>query len=291
VIPRAYIHVGGPARSGKTAFIEAILKATDELLVARCHRKDRLKEPHETEPHGHPELRRYRDAGARGVAAFEFPSADDGHDAFFMTELMADYSRGVIVEGDNPLAYLDVDIFIAPPPSAGEQLFVKRHRDSSVKDRATIARWREMLAETEGVARWMGEVMGVPAGGIFKEKPQIVESSRAKLLETLEAAAKARPAMPTEQWVIADRYRGIENAGLVVVNVRSSAERTAGEALVADLSRLRKDDELFTDILGVHGHRTPITSVVANLRNPDDPGRKKAIARVRRGMRTALSKL
>lgn len=37
VIERALIHVAGPARSGKTAFIEAMLAGSDALvLAARC---------------------------------------------------------------------------------------------------------------------------------------------------------------------------------------------------------------------------------------------------------------
>ena len=40
----------------------------------------------------YPELRRYRQAGARR-RPFRFPGDGSGHDAFFMTELMTDYSK------------------------------------------------------------------------------------------------------------------------------------------------------------------------------------------------------
>jgi hypothetical protein len=53
-----------------------------------------------------------------------------------------------------------------------------------------------------------------------------------------------------------------------------------------DLARLRKDDALFKDILGWGGHRTPITAVVANIADGRDAGRKKAVARVRRAIRS-----
>jgi len=52
--------------------------------------------------------------------------------------------------------------------------------------------------------------------------------------------------------------------------------------LLVDLARLRKDDAPFNDILGTRGYRTPITTVVANMADPRDAGRKKAVARVRR---------
>lgn len=68
MIERAYIHVGGPAGTGKTTFVEAVLEACDEpILAARCVRNDSLRTSWETNPQRHPELRRYREAGASGV--------------------------------------------------------------------------------------------------------------------------------------------------------------------------------------------------------------------------------
>ena len=72
-------------------------------------------------------------------------------------------------------------------------------------------------------------------------------------------------------------------------NVRRATEREAAERLVADVVRLREDGALFKDIIGLRGSRTPITAVVANLADPDDPGRKKALARVRRALRSSSS--
>ena len=84
---------------------------------------------------------------------------------------------------------------------------------------------------------------------------------------------------------IAERYAGIQHAQMVIVNIRAVRERRASEQIVADIVRLRKDKELFDDILGFRGSKLPITAVVANLTDPDDPGRKKALARVRRALR------
>jgi len=43
MIERAFVHVGGPAGSGKTTFIEAMLAGAGTLtLVARCLRDDTL---------------------------------------------------------------------------------------------------------------------------------------------------------------------------------------------------------------------------------------------------------
>jgi len=56
-----------------------------------------------------------------------------------------------------------------------------------------------------------------------------------------------------------------------------------------DLARLRTHKEPFRDILGVRGSRVPITAVVAGLAATHDPGRKKALARVRRTIRSRSS--
>ena len=70
----------------------------------------------------------------------------------------------------------------------------------------------------------------------------------------------------------------------MVVNIRAEAERPRAEELVADVGRLRKEPALFEDILGTRGTRIPVTAVVANLTDPEDRGRRKAVARVRRAL-------
>src|SRR2546428_12683367 len=96
------------------------------------------------------------------------------------------------------------------------------------------------------------------------------------------------PPRPVEHWAVSVRFQGIQRAGLVVVIVRDPAERPPAEQLLVDLARLRNDDALFNDILGTRGHRTPITAVVANISDPRDAGQKKAIARVRRTIRSQV---
>jgi hypothetical protein len=161
------------------------------------------------------------------VALFAFPENDIGSDAFFMTNLMMDYSQAVLLEGDNPLGFIDLAIFVAPAPRANETLFVRRTRNLAAAERAKAA--------------------------------------------------------------IAERYAGIQHAQLVVVNIRSEREQEGGEQIVADVVRLRKDEELYDDILGFRGSKIPITAVVAKLTDPDDPGRKKALARARRALRSRSS--
>ncbi len=286
MIERAYIHVGGPQGSGKTTFVEAVLDGNDEaILTARCVRNDALRRARETAPKGHPELRRYRQAGASGAALFAFPESDIGSDAFFMTNLMSDYSEGVIVEGDNPLAFVDLEVFIAPVPQAGEQLFIRRTRDLAAQDRAKIDAWERLLGEPDGAARWLSQQVGGALVEFARKKPELFESARTTMLAGLSQARKGPAAMPTAYWALAEPYAGLGHAGLVVVSIRGDAERAAAERLVADVARLRKDENIFKDVLSFPGSRALITTVVANLTDRDDLGRKKALARVRRALR------
>jgi hypothetical protein len=52
----------------------------------------------ESAPRVHPELRRYRAAGASAVALYRFPAPPG--DAFFMSDVMQDYSEVVLIGFD-----------------------------------------------------------------------------------------------------------------------------------------------------------------------------------------------
>ena len=219
---RAFVHVAGPPGSGKTTFIEAMLGVVEgPLLAARCIRDDALRQARELATKNHPELRRYKQAGAWDAALFAFPGNLIGSDVFFVSELMMNYSTAVVLEGDNPVGFVDLVVFVAPPPQPGEELFVlRRHRGTAKRPKAAIA----------------------------------------------------------------ERYAGIQHAQVVIVNIRGAHERRGAEQIVADIARLRKDEVLFDDIFGFGGSKVPITALVANLTDPDDQGRKKALARVRRSL-------
>ena len=287
---RAFVHVAGPPGSGKTTLIEAMLRAASELILAvRCVRDNALREARETAPKSHPELCRYRQAGASGVALFAFPEDDIGSDAFFMTDLMTDYSQAVVLEGDNPLGFVDLAVFVAPAPQPGKELFVRRTRDRAREERVKADAMERLLREPDGLTALLGQIVADPIVEFARRSPKLLEETRATLLTGIATARRAPPPRPTEHWAISHPYTGIERAQLIVANVRSEGERKRGEQLIADVVRLRKDEALFSDILGSRGSRTPITAVVANLADPDDPGRKKAIARARRSFRSRSS--
>ena len=285
---RALVHVGGTPGAGKTALVEAIIADIGaSVLAARCVRDDSLLESRETAPATHPELRRYREAGATGTALFRFPERDIGSDAFFMTRLMEDYSEVVMLEGQNPLEFVDLAVFVTPAPRPGRTLLVRRKRDRAKEERARVAALERQLRRPDGVAEFLGQAIGGPIVELARTHPALLEEARAKLLRDIEQARRAPAPRPTEHWALAPGYQGIEQAQLVVVNVRTGAERPRGEQLVADVGRLRMDADVFEDILGWRGKRIPVTAVVADLADPTDRGRRKALARVRRAAKAA----
>jgi hypothetical protein len=268
--------------------VEAMLQCSDALVItARCGRDDTLAHPQESSPRTHPELRRYRQAGASGTALFRFPGDGSEHDAFFMTELMTDYSEGVVVEGDSPLEFVDLRVFVAPTPANGDELFVQR--SPTPDDRTNTAVLEQVLSEPDSVINLLDWAGGPVLGEMGRGHEALLESVRLKLLADLRKSGVLRAAKPRAHWAIADRYAGIEHAQMVVVNVRHDSDRAAAEQMAADVNRIRKNEELFADILGRRGTRTPVTVVVANVTDPDDRGTRKVLARVRRTFRSVFS--
>jgi hypothetical protein len=115
---RALIHVAGPAGAGKTTFIERLLDAAVTYAISvRAERDATLQREQTSAPRNHAELRRYRDAGASAVALYRFAEPDV--DAFFTSDVMQGYSEAVFIEGDCPIRFVDLSVFVAPPPGRG----------------------------------------------------------------------------------------------------------------------------------------------------------------------------
>lgn len=138
--------------------------------------------------------------------------------------------------------------------------------------------WEELLRGPDGIATWMEDVLGRPLGEFARSNPRVADDVRSRMLEGIAQVRAAPPSRPVDYWAFAERFQGIERAGLVVVNLRDPDERPAAEQLLVDLARLRKDDGLFNDIVGWRGYRLPIPPMVANLADPRDVGRKKRLS-------------
>jgi hypothetical protein len=249
---RAIIHVTGPPGSGKTTFVQDVLLSSRWLstLAARCTLDPTLRRPVEASPARHSELERYR-AAARvpACALYRFPPSVSEF-AFFETRLMESPSEAVVLEGDCPVSSVDLRVFIAPPLPAGRSLLTRRPGGG----------WRSQTARR---ARDMQRL--------------IAELTRAGFLQ----------AESGEPWTVEEPYQDIENAGLVVVNVRTQDEADGAARLLAELPRLRQDEEVRRDVLGPLGRRIPITAVAADLDDLRHPGTRKAMARVKRAVQKA----
>jgi len=269
MIERAYIHVAGPEGSGKTTLVEAILGAFHgPAITVRCRRDDDLDESVESAPARDAELRRYREAGASGAARFAFPAEEEDGDSFFCSKVMSDYSKAVLIEGDCPVDYVDLEVFVAPPLPAGSALL-----------------WRTKRRTPAVAASALEEILlgvgGRPASAAFagSRAREVIGKLAAMRGESFGAKGAAHA-----HWKLAPTHQGLERAGLVVVNVRAREDRNAAERMLDEIARIRSDDDVRAAVLGRFAHRTKVTAVVADLSDPKDVGTRKALTRIKRAL-------
>jgi hypothetical protein len=255
------------------------------VLVARCSRDDSLRKWKETSPKRHPELQRYRKAGAEGAAVFSFPGDELDSDAFYMSDLMQDYSHAVVLEGDNPLGFADLRVFVVPALPRGRRLLVRRKRDHAAAARREADALERLLQQPDGMEQFVTDMLGERVAEFARRNPAMLDDTRTNLLAGIERIRKAPPPKPTVHWAIAEGYEGIEHAQVVVVNVREQRDVAAAGRLLASLQRVRNDPEVFEDVLGRRGTKIPITAVAANLAASTDPGTRKVVARIKRSIR------
>jgi hypothetical protein len=282
MIERALIHFAGPDGAGKTTLIAHLLgKLGHSVAAARCIRDDRLREPKETVPKSHPELNAYRAAGADPVALYRFPSSHADWDAIYATDLMSQYSAAVLLEGDLPVEWVDLAVYVALPLPDRKPLIIRTASDPARSRAAEIEAIENMLSSREELGNRFSALSGLPFSLLFGDDGEAIEELAENLTAMLARLREAPLPTPKESWALAEGYEGIQNAQVVVVNVRDRAHEGA-EPMLRDLHRLRADKEVFKDIFGWKGKRTPITAVVADLANPRDPGLRKAITRIKR---------
>jgi hypothetical protein len=282
VIARTLVNVQGPVGGGKTAFIESLLRS--EVAPAICVRSERdakLRRPVESAPRSHPELRRYRRAGAGAAACYRFsaPSIDD----FYATRFMEEYSEAVFIEGDSPLELADLTVFVAPPPPEGA-LLTRELRDGAAENRAEIKRYVRAVKSRQGMVELLGVKYGEPIAGLALASEGILEELRRSIAARLGELRRQPPPTPAERWGVAEGYDAIVRGQLVVLNVREGEDRSAAEACLADVVRLRKDPAISRDVLGRLGSKIPVTAVIADVTDPKNAGLRKAVARVRRAL-------
>ena len=135
----------------------------------------------------------------------------------------------------------------------------------------------EAATDEEGALRFLTQMTTPQLADRAK-----TEDLRKTLADQLDSVRRLQPPTPTSHWSVLPHYRGIEMAQLVIVNLTTPDQRSLAEGLLQEVPRLRRDPEVFKDVMDVRATRLPITSVIANLADPKDAGLNKALARVKR---------
>jgi hypothetical protein len=194
-----------------------------------------------------------------------------------------EYASDVVLEDERPVGYADLDVFVAPAPAPRRKLLRRVKRNVARERRAYVARMRALLTSPDGTVQLIEELLGAPLALFAESRPELLNSLRSDIETTLNRIGSVEPSgQLSDRWELTEPYRGIENAQLVVINIRGTAEQRRGEAARGDVLRLRKDPRVFEDVFRLRGSRVPITAAVANLNNERDRGLKKAIRRTMR---------
>ncbi len=289
MIERAFVHVAGPPSGGKTMFLERLLESNRAklLMVARGVRDESLDALEESSERSDAELQRYRDAGARHAARLSFPGTARDSEAFFSSAFMSEYSEGVLIEGDSPLAFRpQLSVFVTPPIPEGATLLERVSEDRAAAHQRQLAYLRQLLDAPGALEQWLDRMIAAEFHGLLPASGTRSANARSMMREQLAQLEAQKPPSPVERWALADGFHGIERAGVVVINACSADERMRGEAMLPELVRMRKDRRVFDDVIGLRGNRLPITAGVANLADPKDKGLKRLVTRVKRAFAT-----
>jgi hypothetical protein len=163
----------------------------------------------------------------------------------------------VVLEGERPIGFADLDVFVAPAPQPRRKLLRRVKRNLARERRATLARLRTLLSSPEGTVKIVDELLGTPMARFAECRPEMLESFRSDIEAKLDGLGSAEPPRELrERWEITKPYRGIEHAQLVVINIRGEAERRRGERGREDVLRLRKETRVFEDALWGGASRT-----------------------------------
>lgn len=277
------VTVDGPVGSGKTTFVEHVLRAAGGWIRAvRCRRESRVDWPCECSLPDHPEVRRYLSAGADAATVYRVPWCEFG--MFSCLDLL-EYRWDVVIEGERPLERPDLGVFVAPAPAPRCTVLRRVGRDIAGEREGAVSRLVGSLDSPGGVARVVEGLLGAAVARFVERRPEIAIEFRSRIRTALRRLGSVKlPAESGERWELTEPYRGIEHARLVVINARGPSERARADAAREEVLRLCRDPDVFDDVVDWRGYRVPITVVVADLSDERDPGLLKAIRRTMRAL-------
>jgi hypothetical protein len=286
---RAFIHVAGPKGVGKTAFVEALLRGLDEVVICvRGVRLARRRMPAESRAKDDPEIRRYRKAGASEAVRYRFGTGRDAHTAFFEREFMQDWSTAVVVEGDCPVEAVELPVFVLPVLPPGETLIRRVLLDRAAAHEARLVEYEKAFRDRRSLSAFLRKMLWMPGLERASLSEEAFADLSARVQPQIEKLRAEGPPPPEERLAFAPGFEGLAAARLVVVNVRAEDEAARAEALRAEVAGLRGDRERWKELAGRSASRVPVTAVVARLSDPGDAGTRKAVARVRKAVRSVF---
>ena len=160
----------------------------------------------------HAELRRYRCAGASAVARYRF--AELSTDEFFTSDFMQEYSEAVFIEGDCPIEYVDLSVFVAPTLPEGRSLLRRSVRDHSAAHRESIERLAQAIENPDAMARLLRAGLGEPFVALALEQARGLDQLRDSLRAKLREVRRAPPPALTDPWALEEGFAGVERAQL-----------------------------------------------------------------------------
>jgi hypothetical protein len=92
-----------------------------------------------------------------------------------MSTFMQEYSEAVFIEGDCPVEYVELSVFIAPPMAPGKTLLRRVKVDHKAEHQAQLAAFERAGDSPEAAAECLNAQVGLPLGGMLVKYPGVIE--------------------------------------------------------------------------------------------------------------------
>ena len=290
MIDRTYTRVTGPAGSGKTSLIEALVASNRSrwLAAIRVERVDGLVEL-SVDDEGNDETRRWEVAGDVDVTLLRVPEGWTG-DAIDVAEAVGGslfVADAIVIEGNVAFrpGELDAAVFVAP---AGGPLLVEERRE--------VARIEGQTAPGLALGLNRAEVdddeelpYGLNVGDVIDEDDERFEEvERIELPDEVAQAIcklldEGAPSYQYKRWLRRD-LDDLWKADVVVVDAEGPGGTEAADRLRDEILAVRRDEALWREVTG-QLRDWPRSCFVANLRDRKDGSTRKVVQAVKRRWR------
>jgi hypothetical protein len=290
------VQVVGPSGGGKTTLIERVLRSSPSRLLAavRIVPDDAVRAP-VLDPAGDADTVRYAAAGAWRSRRVRVPAGApcDVLDVLDACEGAFHAASAVLIEGGAARrGDVDAIVFVTSPLERGVGLTVVETREVGRLDGRDALRLMAGLApiasEEERADLDALEALdeGDDIGEVIDEF-EIPDALGERILELLEHGYPVRQ----EVTELRPGFEGLPEAHLAVVSAGDAGgagDAGSVAATLAAIAGLRADEALLRSLRRDHVRFGPRTVVAADLREPRDPGTRKALEAVKRRMRARV---